>query len=82
MLFHNNSLEAGLYILFFSQEIYKSSVFILPVSRKEIAELIGMTAENVIRIMSEFRNGNIIRIHTKEIEINDFKRLEIIMEKG
>ena len=41
-----------------------------------------MTAENVIRIMSEFRNGNIIRIHTKEIEINDFKRLEIIMEKG
>ena len=83
MLFHNNSLEAGLYILlFFSQEIYKSSVFILPVSRKEIAELIDMTTENVIRIMSEFRIEDIIRIHTKEIEIKDFKRLEIIMEKG
>ena len=69
-------------LLFFSKEIYKSSVFILPVSRKEIAEMIDMTTENVIRIMSEFRIEDIIRIHTKEIEIKDFKRLEIIMEKG
>ena len=44
--------------------------------------MIDMATENVIRIMSEFRIEDIIRIHTKEIEIKDFKRLEIIMEKG
>jgi len=78
----NLSGRVALILLFFSREIYKSNTFVLPVSRKEIAELIGMTTENVIRIMSEFRNENIIRIHTKEIEIKDNKRLELIMEKG
>ncbi len=69
-------------LLFFSKEIYKSNIFNLPVSRKEIAELIDMTTENVIRIMSEFRKEDIIRIHTKEIEIKDEQRLMLIMEKG
>ena len=69
-------------LLFFADEIYKSQIFNLPVSRKEIAELIGMTAENVIRIMSEFRKEGIIRIRTKEIEIKDYQRLILIMEQG
>lgn len=69
-------------LLLFSEEIYKSRIFNLPLSRKEIAELIGMTTENVIRIMSEMRKEEIIRIHTKEIEIKDYQRLKLIMEQG
>lgn len=69
-------------LLFFSDEIYRSKTFNLPVSRKEMAELIGVTTENVIRIMSEMRKDGIIRIHTKEIEVKDYKRLKLIMEQG
>lgn len=72
----------ALTLLDFSENIYHSTVFELPVSRKEIAELIGMTTENVIRILSEFRKENIIQISGKIIEIIDFKRLRMISAHG
>ncbi len=78
----NLSGRVAYILLLFSDEIYKSPVFNLPVSRKEIAELIGMTTENVIRIMSEFRKEGIIRIRTREIEIKDYQRLKLIMDQG
>ena len=69
-------------LLEFSKEIYKSRIFEMPISRKEIAELIGMTTENVIRILSEFKKEEIIRIEGKEIEILDFDRLQMISDRG
>jgi CRP/FNR family transcriptional regulator len=60
--------------------IYLNDRFELPVSRKEIAELIGMTTENVIRILSEFRKEGIIRINGKEIEIADKTKLQFLSE--
>lgn len=69
-------------LLHFANEIYKSETYNLPVSRKEIAELIGMTTENVIRIMSEFRKEKIIRINGKQIEITDIPRLNLISTHG
>lgn len=69
------------YILInFSDTIYLNDTFELPVSRKEIAELIGMTTENVIRILSEFRKEGIIRINGKEITITDKTRLQFLRE--
>lgn len=69
-------------LLDFSQNIYKSDIFDLPISRKEIAELIGMTTENVIRILSEFKKEDIISINGKEVEIKDFNRLKLISDHG
>lgn len=69
-------------ILMFAKEIYKDLKFDLPVSRKEIGELIEMRTENVIRILSELRNDGIISIEGKRIEIHDIKRLEQIAEFG
>ena len=69
-------------ILLFAKEIYKNLKFDLPVSRKEIGELIEMRTENVIRILSELRNDGIISIEGKRIEIHDIKRLEQIAEFG
>lgn len=69
-------------ILLFAKEIYKDLKFDLPVSRKEIGELIEMRTENVIRILSELRNDGIISIEGKRIEIHDIKRLEQIAEFG
>jgi CRP-like cAMP-binding protein len=67
-------------LLFFSKDIYHSNSFNLPVSRKEIAEYIGMTVENVIRTLSDFRKDGIINIFGPLIEIVDEERLARIAE--
>ncbi|MBN1184509.1 MAG: Crp/Fnr family transcriptional regulator [Bacteroidales bacterium] len=69
-------------LIYFSKTIYKSASFELPVSRKEIAEMIEMTTENVIRILSEFRKDGIIKIFGKTIEIVDMERLEKVNQFG
>ncbi|MDP4207449.1 MAG: Crp/Fnr family transcriptional regulator [Bacteroidota bacterium] len=67
-------------LLYFSRKVYNSSSFELPVSRKEMAEYIGMTVENVIRTLSDLRKDGIIKINGPIIEIADEERLERISE--
>ncbi len=69
-------------LLYFSNEIYSTQVFDLPVSRKEIADYIGMSTANVIRTLSDFKKEGIIRIFGKTIEIADMRRLEIMAKIG
>lgn len=69
-------------LLYFTKEIYNSMVFDLPVSRKEIADYIGMSTANVIRTMSDFKRDGIIKVFGKTIEIVDLNKLEIISKRG
>ena len=69
-------------LMYFSKEIYMNTKFHLPLSRKEIAQLIDLSTENVIRILSEFRKENIIRIDGNFIEILDIPTLERITRFG
>jgi CRP-like cAMP-binding protein len=69
-------------LLYFTKEIYNSRVFDLPVSRKEIADYIGMSTANVIRTMSDFKKEGIIRVFGKTIEVVDVNKLEIISKRG
>jgi CRP/FNR family transcriptional regulator len=69
-------------LLYFSNEIYKSRIFDLPVSRKEIADYIGMSTANVIRTISEFKKEGIINIYGKTIEVADINKLEILSKRG
>jgi CRP-like cAMP-binding protein len=69
-------------LLYFTKEIYNSRVFDLPVSRKEIADYIGMSTANVIRTLSDFKREGIIRVFGKTIEIVDIAKLEIISKRG
>jgi len=69
-------------LLFFANHIYNKNAFELPVSRKEIAQLIDMSTENVIRILSEFRKDNILSIEGKHITIHAPERLQRIYDLG
>jgi CRP/FNR family transcriptional regulator len=69
-------------LLDFSGNIYNSPSFDLPVSRREIGELIGMTTENVIRILSEFRKDGLIEISNKTITLKNREMLERISRSG
>ena len=71
------------YILsLFSKEVYESTTFNLPISRKEIGELIDMRVENVVRILSEFRKDKIITIEGTTIVILQPDKLEWIKNHG
>ena len=69
-------------ICYFANEVYNTTKFNLPISRKEIAELIDMRVENVVRILSELRRDNIIRIEGTTIEILDPAKLKWIKVHG
>jgi len=69
-------------LLWFSRKIYHKKKFELPISRKEMGELINMTTENVIRILSEFRKDKIIRIEGKTIDILKEDLLERLSKSG
>ncbi|MGM0650992.1 MAG: Crp/Fnr family transcriptional regulator [Bacteroidota bacterium] len=66
----------------FSGEIFDSHIFELPVTRKEIAEYAGVSTENIIRGLSEFRKDKLIRINGKEIELLEPERIKRIAAFG
>ncbi len=69
-------------LLYFANEIFRSRIFDLPLSRKEIADFISMSSANVIRTFSDFRRDGIIRSNGRTIEITDMKKLEVISLRG
>jgi CRP/FNR family transcriptional regulator len=69
-------------LLYFSQQVYFSHEFDLPLTRKEMAEYVGMTTENVIRSLSELRKDGILKIYGKTILIADMDKLQTISEFG
>lgn len=69
-------------LVMFAKQVYFKSKFHLPLSRKEIAELIDMSTENVIRILSEFRKDEIIKIDGSLIEILNIGQLERLCRFG
>jgi len=69
-------------LLYFSQQVYFSPEFDLPLSRKEMAEYVGMTTENVIRSLSELRKDGILKIYGKTIQIENPETLNYIASFG
>ncbi len=69
-------------LLCLSDRIFKTTEFDLPLSRKELAELSGMSAETVIRMLKEFNVEGIIKMNGKAIEVIDYQRLKQISDTG
>ena len=69
-------------LLYFAEDVYSTEEFDLPLTRKEMAEFVGMTTENVIRTLSEFRKDGILKIYGKTIQIANMDSLKSISEFG
>ena len=69
-------------LLCLSDRIFKNSEFDLPLSRKELAELSGMSSETVIRMLKEFNEEGLIKMNGKSIEVIDHHRLQQISDTG
>ncbi len=69
-------------LLCLSDRIFKNNEFDLPLTRKELAELSGMSSETVIRMLREFNEEGLIKMDGKSIEVVDYSRLKKISETG
>ncbi|HPE56676.1 MAG TPA: Crp/Fnr family transcriptional regulator [Bacteroidales bacterium] len=69
-------------LLCLSERIFKKSEFHLPLSRKDLAELSGMSSETVIRMLKKFNDDGLIEMNGKELKIVDYDRLLRISETG
>ncbi|MEX0981599.1 MAG: Crp/Fnr family transcriptional regulator [Bacteroidales bacterium] len=69
-------------IICLTERVFKQTKFELPLSRKDIAELSGMSAETVVRLLRKFSEDNLIRIQGKSIEVIDIEKLQRISETG
>ncbi len=78
---HMPGRVAGM-LLFFSEKIYNSRNFLLPLSRTELAEFSGTTKESIIRTLSEFKHDKIINIDDKKVEIISCDLLQKLSEFG
>jgi len=69
-------------LLYLNRDEFRDTDIFSYISRKDLAELSGMSMESVVRILSEFKDENIIELKGKRIEIKDLERLKIINRKG
>ncbi|HER10131.1 MAG TPA: Crp/Fnr family transcriptional regulator [Bacteroides sp.] len=69
-------------LLCLADRIYRSTEFDLPLTRKELAELSGMSPETVIRMLKEFNEEGLIRMDGKSFRVIDYTRLKKISETG
>lgn len=69
-------------ILCLAGRVFKERIFELHLTRKELAELAGMSTESVIRILKKFQEDNLIRMTGKTFEIIDQEGLQQICDLG
>jgi len=69
-------------ILCLSDRVFKSETFDLPLSRKDLAELSGLSSETVIRMLKVFREEGLVEMEGKKMRIIDHDRIKQISETG
>lgn len=62
-------------LLYFSEDFFVNIKFELPISRRELADFTGMSTENAVRLLTEFKKSGLIEINGKSIYL---KEIEVI----
>jgi len=69
-------------ILYFSTIIYENPTFDIPFSRQELADLIGISRESATRVLTKFKEDDILDIQGKTIHIGNMELLRQISKNG
>jgi CRP/FNR family transcriptional regulator len=56
-------------LLYLAEEIYEADIFELPLTKKELADMTGMSTESSFRILKELNEEEKIKINKRQIEI-------------
>ncbi len=63
-----------------SQRHLSATNFILPMSRADIGNYLGLTVETISRVLSRFQKQSILNVNKKDIQITDIAGLRAIAE--
>jgi len=69
-------------LLCIADRIFKSTEFELPLSRKDLGELTGMSSETVIRMLKKFKDDGLIYMEGKNFKVLNYEKLQHISETG
>jgi CRP/FNR family transcriptional regulator len=69
-------------LLCLANRVFKTDNFELPLSRRDLAELSGMSSETVIRMLKKFSDDKLILLEGKKFKVLDYERLNKISEIG
>ena len=69
-------------ISYLADEVYHNNSFTLSLTRKEIAEFVGCSTENVIMTLSRWQTEKISSIEGKKFEILNPEKLQYIRKIG
>lgn len=69
-------------ILYLSNDVFKSDVIPAYISRKDLAELSGMSNENAVRILSDFKSENILKDTPEGLKVLNSSLLQTISITG
>ena len=69
-------------LLYFSEEIFESDDFIMPLSRAELGDFVHASRESVTRVLSALQRNGCIDIKGKKIHVLNHYLLQTISQKG
>jgi CRP/FNR family transcriptional regulator len=69
-------------LLCMAERVFNSNEFELPLSRKDLAELTGMSSETIVRILKKFDEDKLIKLTGKTIKLINIEQLLHISDKG
>jgi CRP-like cAMP-binding protein len=69
-------------LIYLAKVIFSDNRFQIPLTRQEIADMVGTSRESTGRVLAKFKGEGIISIHGKNIVINDIGKLEEISRYG
>ncbi len=69
-------------LLCFANSLYFSYEFQLTLTRQELGEYLGLSTENIIRILKEFEMDKLIKVEGRKIKIINVEALERICNFG
>lgn len=69
-------------LIYLSKVVFSNARFEIPLTRREIANMLGTSRESTGRVLAKFDNEGIIAISGKKIHIREIKKLEKISRFG
>lgn len=69
-------------LLYFSRVVFSSTKFQIPLTRREVADMVGTSRESTGRVLANFNSEGIISISGKNVVISNIKKLEKISRLG
>lgn len=69
-------------LLYLNREIYPTNPMYLTLSRQDMADMVAITKESLIRVLKEFKDAGLISMRGYEVRIESEKALQNISDNG